>query len=263
MPPSDQAKFSPFSDFRIHQLLNLRRLVYEKGSGPGVLLLHELPGHTREFWRFAHWIADAGFTVWAPDLFSKNGSPTKPSLAGGFFRACISREINLIIEGNRSSLITDWLRALARELRNATRDQGANNGIGVIGLCMTGNFALAVAIDESVCAAVSSEPAAPLWPTNSLDLSLAEKKELADREIEVMALRFQGDPSCRNHRFRAIESVIGKSRMHEHVLPDTAKNPNGNPWPHAVLTKDLIDRDGELTRAKVYDVISFFRQRLE
>jgi dienelactone hydrolase len=140
---------------------------------------------------------------------------------------------------------------------------GGDKGVGVVGLCMTGNFALAVALEDDVVAAVSSEPASPAFPTNSLDLSATEKDMLANRRLDVMALRFKGDPLCRNERFRALEAVIGAQRLHEHVLPDSAKNPNGN-WgcPHAVLTKDLIDGAGEITREKVNEVIAFLKARL-
>ena len=39
------------------------RPVYRRGSGPGVVVIHEIPGITPEVARFARWVAEDGFTA--------------------------------------------------------------------------------------------------------------------------------------------------------------------------------------------------------
>jgi len=77
-----------------------------------------------------------------------------------------------------------------------------------------------------------------------------------------MALRFSGDPSCKAERFTALEQLLGE-KLTTRVLPDDAKNPAGNPFPHAVLTKDLIARDGEPTFEAAREVLQFLTRRLK
>lgn len=232
--------------------------VYVEGKGPGVLVLHEMPGFIPEFWRFCHWLTAAGFAVYAPDLYSRIGAPrTKAGVVRGLARACVSREIHLFAR-NHSSPVTQWLRALARRIH----DECGGAGVGAVGMCMTGNFALSLVLEPSVLAAVASEPALPLASSGALHLSADERNALRTRtETAVMALRFEGDPTCKAARFAALEQVVGE-RLEAVVLPDSAQNPDGLPYPHAVLTADLIDADGEPTREAANRVIARLREKL-
>ena len=118
-----------------------RRDVYTLGSGPGVVVMHEVPGITPEVAGFARRVAEDGFTVFVPHLF---GSPAKPLsmgyALGQLIRCCISREFHVLAERSASP-ITDWLRALCRD----AHARCGGPGVGAIGMCMTGNFALASA----------------------------------------------------------------------------------------------------------------------
>ena len=49
---------------------------YRRGSGPGVIVVHEIPGITPLVARFANEVVDAGFTVVMPSLI---GTPGKPA----------------------------------------------------------------------------------------------------------------------------------------------------------------------------------------
>mgnify|MGYP001548272581 FL=1 len=260
----DQNGYTPFETRELFRSEDIQHPVYIAGEGPGVLLMHELPGMVPEFWRLAYWLVDAGFTVYAPDLYEEElNGPTKPSLTGNLARACISREIHLFAQNN-SSPITQWLRQLAAHIH----EQCGGPGVGAIGMCMTGNFALSLVLEAPVIAPVASQPAMPIGLLTrrsraALHMSAREKSALQEAEdIDVMALRFKGDPSCTKARFDAIETLIGKDRFNRIELDDRHQNPDGNPFPHAVLTRDLIDEEGSATLAARDEVFSFLKSRL-
>ena len=225
--------------------------------------MHELPGFVSEFWRLARWIEAAGFRVYAPALYDHPGTPLEElhqvhGLVGGMARACVSREIRLFAKSGGSP-VSDWLRALARHVH----EELGGPGVAAVGLCLTGNFAWSVAVDPSVTAAVAGEPALPFNEAGSIHLQPEEAEALKTHEnLEVMALRFDGDPSCKAERFSALERLLGE-KLTTRVLPDAAKNPKGNPFPHAVLTKDLIARSGEPTYEAARDVLAFLTGRLK
>ena len=120
------------------------RTVYRRGSGPGVVIMHEIPGITPPVADFARTVSDDGFSVYLPHLF---GTPNKPMTggyaAGQMLRACISREFSVLAR-NESSPITNWLRALCRKAHH----ECGGPGVGAIGMCLTGNFALALMVDS-------------------------------------------------------------------------------------------------------------------
>lgn len=254
----------PFAESFDFEADGMAHPVLVEGEGPAVILMHEMPGFVPQFWRLARWMVAAGLTVHAPALYEKPGTRAgqmtgETGTAKGFARACISREIHLFA-ANASSPVTRWLRALAREAQLRSGGPGA----GVVGLCMTGNFAWSLAIEPVVKACVAAEPSLPLHRPGALALSGGQREALAARgDLPVMALRFAGDPACRAARFDALREVVGSHRLIETVLPDTAKNPDGNPFPHAVLTRDLIAQDGEPTLEAAREVLSYLRARLK
>ena len=264
---TDTTPFSRTYDFEAE---GMAHPVFQAGEGPGVLLMHEMPGFVPQFWRLAHWLVRAGFQVHCPAYFEKPGADpvaaAKPkSLPDAMRRACISREIHLFARGGRDGVspLTAWLSALARQIH----DQQGGPGIGVIGLCLTGNFAWTLAVEPSVLAPVAAEPSLPLSFRRSRDgllhMDEAGKAALAARADQpVMALRFDGDPVCRAARFDALRALIGPDRLIERVMPNEAQNPNGNRFPHAVLTRDLIQEDGQPTFEAAREVLEFMTERL-
>ena len=256
------ANVTPFQNHFIFENDRISHSVFQSGKGPGVVLTHELPGMTREYWRLANWLAEH-FTVWAPDLFGNDEKPTTPHPGKLLFRACISREIHLFSK-NDPGPITQWLRVLSKNLHSET----GGPGIGVIGMCMTGNFALTLALDPWVVAPVTSQPGIPgSTPFRNRDDGLQmndmERQTLAGRDVDVMGLRFAGDTLCRAARFEAIQGVIGDERFQQHVIADEHRNPNGMlKHPHSVLTGDLIDDDDSVTKQKLVDVIEFLKERI-
>ena len=78
MTPLDGFEVSEFTDETI------THPVYVRGSGPGVLLLHELPGMVPQCVELARLIAQRGFTVFMPLLFGEAGAPPASCFTGGF-----------------------------------------------------------------------------------------------------------------------------------------------------------------------------------
>ena len=241
------------------------RTVYRRGAGPGVVIMHEIPGIHPDVARFATRVADEGFTAVMPELFGETGKAVTPGyIAGQMLRACISREFH-VLATKRSSPITDWLRALCRH----AHAECGGPGVGAIGMCMTGNFALALIVDESVLAPVLSQPSLPSPFTKAqregLHLSASDLEAVKRRTAAgctVLAMRFTNDPMCRAERFERLRRELGtgvetieidSSPGNAHGIPRTA---------HSVVTRDLVDEAGHPTRAALERVLGFFKERL-
>ena len=249
-------------DRRELTLLEKRKLVFVAGKGPAVIVMAEMPGITPHVARFARWVRDAGFTVWMPNLFGEPGRPISvAATAGTILRACISREFRAFA-ADRSSPVIDWLRALAAHAHPLC----GGRGVGAIGMCFTGNFALSLMLEPAVCAPVLSQPSLPLGRRGGLHIApeeLAAVRARMEREdLNVLAYRFAGDAFCRAERFAAYEEALG-DRFVGRVLPDAAANPDAPMKnPHSVVTLHLIDRAGEPTARARDEILDFFRARL-
>lgn len=242
-----------------------RRAVYRAGSGRAVIVISEVPGITPQVAMFARRVADAGFTVYMPHLF---GTPMKPFSAAYAAeitaRLCISREFRLLA-ANESSPILDWLRALARR----AHAECGGRGVGAVGMCMTGNFALGMMLDAPVLAPVLSQPSLPAPLTPRLRRGLhasAEAIAAAHEKIDhagarILGLRFHRDPYCPPERFRRLREEFGSAFEGIEIDPAHA-NPAGPKPAHSVLTNHLIDEEGEPTRAALDRTIAFFKQQL-
>ena len=242
------------------------RTVYRRGQGPAVVIMHEIPGITPEVARFARRVADDGFSVYMPWMF---GTPDKP-LSGGYVLgrlagACIGREFS-VLAGRQSSPITDWLRALCRK---AHEDCGGP-GVGAIGMCLTGNFALSLMVDESVMAPVLSQPSLPFGVSAShraslhiTDDELAAVKRRVSDGCGVLGLRFTADPMCPKARFDRLREELGDG-FEAIEIDSSPGNPHGlGRMAHSVVTTELIDEEGHPTRAALDRVLSFYHERLD
>jgi dienelactone hydrolase len=184
---------------------------YRKGSGPGVIVIHEIPGITPEVIRFAEEVVEAGFTVVLPHLFGEPEAPMNPlSLGKAMTQVCVSREFTKLATGETTP-VAGWLRSLARELH---RELGGP-GVGALGMCFTGGFALAMMVDPAVAAPVLAQPSAPfaVSPGRSRDLNLspadlATVKERAAAGCDVLGLRYRKDPAI-GRRFERLTEEIG------------------------------------------------------
>lgn len=241
------------------------RDVYRRGSGPAVVIMHEVPGITPEVERFASRVAEAGFTAFLPHLFGTPGKPfSTPYALAQIAHCCVSREFAVLAE-HRSSPIVDWLRPLCRE----AHAQCGGPGVGAVGMCITGNFALALMVDETVLAPVLSQPSLPFPLTGpkrrALHLSegdLAVVRERARKGCPVLGLRFTADRMAPGERFARLREELGDA--FEAIEIDSGpRNPHGiKRSAHSVLTLDLVDREGHPTREALERVLGLFRQRL-
>lgn len=242
------------------------RTTYRRGRGPGVVIMHEIPGITPPVARFATKVADAGFTAVLPNLFGTPAAPMTPArVAAQMARACVSREFS-VLAANASSPITDWLRALCRSVHAEI----GGRGVGALGMCLTGNFALALMVDEAVMAPVLSQPSLP-FPVGAKrraglhvsDEALATIKRRTSQEgVSVLGLRFTCDRSVPKERFEHLRRELGDA--FEAIEIDSCKgNPHGIPWhAHSVLTEHLVDVEGHPTRQALDRVLAFFREHL-
>ncbi|MBL4636881.1 MAG: dienelactone hydrolase family protein [Kofleriaceae bacterium] len=240
--------------------------VYRRGQGPGVLIMHELYGLSPEVVRFADWIAEAGFTVFVPCLFGGAGdqySQTKGVLSASM--ACVRKSFSLLAKG-QSSPITDWLRALGR----SAFDELPGLGVGAIGMCLTGNFALTLMVDEHLLAPVLSQPSLPLsiGQSRKESLHISEenlrivKKRIDEQGLKVLGLRFSEDWLCPKERFVTLRRRLG-SGFEGIEIDSSPGNVHGiDSKAHSVLTADLVDCDGHPTLQARDRVIAFLKERL-
>lgn len=197
----------------VHTAEGVTHPTYRKGSGPGVIVIHEIPGLTPEVIGFAEEVVAAGFTVVLPHLFGTPEEPTNArSLLKVFPRVCVSREFTTLATG-RASPVTRWLRSLASSLH----DELGGPGVGALGMCLTGGFALAMMVDTSVAAPVLAQPSLPLpvGRKRAADLGLspddlATVKERAAAGCSVLGLRFERDPAS-GGRFDTLTAELGDS----------------------------------------------------
>lgn len=243
------------------------------GQGPAVVVMAEIPGITPKVLEFARHVRDAGFTVVLPDLFGTAGQDPLPSahgslaaarLTGGSLaKVCVSREFTLLATG-RSSRVVTWLRALARD----EHARCGGPGVGAIGMCLTGGFALAMATDETILAPVLSQPSLPLAigraRAHNIDISpedLAVVKDRCDRGLQILGMRFRSDKLVPDERFAFLREQLGEAFV-AIELDDEDANTEGVLPPHSVVTEHLIDERGTATYAARERVVDLFRTRL-
>jgi dienelactone hydrolase len=255
-------------DHRTITLDGVAKTVHVAGRGPAVIVMAEMPGISPHVARFARWVCDGGFTVYMPSLFGRDGAvPLVDDGVAVFQQACVSAEFRAMAAAE-SSPITAWLRALAR----MAHDECEGPGVGAIGMCFTGNFALAMMLEPVMLAPVLSQPSLPLDQPGALESPPEELRAIRQRldrdDLIVRAYRFAGDRFCTAQRFAAYAEALG-DRFEARVLPDNAANPTTTPFfanvvasPHSVVTAHLIDEAGQPTIGARDEIVAFFRQRL-
>lgn len=261
----------PLDDFEKRSVAigDVGKTVYVGGIGPAVIVMTEMPGISPHVARFARWVRDDGFRVYMPSLFGRDGAIAGAEEAVAVFkRTCISAEFRSLADG-RPSPIVRWLRELAR-IAHAECD---GPGVGAIGMCFTGNFALSMMLEAPTMAPVVCQPSLPLDDTTAIDLSPAELAAIRDRlereDLTALAYRFEGDKWCTAQRFAAYRQALG-SRFVARELPDSAAHPEPPPFfkyvvasPHSVVTAHLIDEAGQPTLAARDEILEFLSARLK
>jgi len=224
---------------------------YRKGSGPGIIVVHEIPGITPAVAKFANDLVDAGFTVVMPDLIGVPGKvASRGYMLSSMSKVCISQEFtNLAL--NKTSPVIAWLRAVGRQLHNEL----GGKGIGALGMCFSGGFALGMMVDDHLVAPVLSQPSLPfnISKKSAADLNLSADDQAAivrraQEGCQVLGLRFTGDKLV-GDRFASLRTLIGDAFI-------AIELPSQNKKDHSVLTEQ---RD----EPSVQRVISFFNEKLK
>ncbi|MDX6359021.1 MAG: hypothetical protein QOH37_2075 [Nocardioidaceae bacterium] len=189
----------------------MTRPTYRKGAGPGVVVIHELPGITPAVIDFAEDVVDAGYTVVLPHLFGHPEiQPNPGTTTGAFIQVCTSSEFTKMATGVTTP-VAGWLRSLARSLHQEL----GGPGVGALGMCFTGGFALAMMVDESVAAPVVAQPAVPFAigkkRAADLNLSPADTDAVVARVAagcQVLGLRYRKDRAT-GSRFDTLRELLG------------------------------------------------------
>lgn len=238
------------------------RDVYVAGEGPAVVIMHEVPGLHPGVLDVAARVRDRGLTTYLPSLVGEPGRPmTGPYTAASLAKVCVAREFATWATGTTSPIVA-WLRHLAA----IAHDECGGPGVGAIGMCLTGGFALAMAQDDRMIAPVLSQPSLPLPVTarHRADLGLDPTgcARVAAHDVDVLGLRFTGDPLVPAERFAALRALLG-DRFIAVEIDSSPGNPHGlRRLAHSVLTHDLVDRPGHPTRVALDTVLDFLAARL-
>src|SRR3954447_3533823 len=230
-----------------HSAGGVRHPNYRRGTGPGVVVVSEIPGITEDTLAFAEEVVGQGFTVVLPHLFDKvPSSDSQLAVLGTLRQVCVNREFNKL-KLRQTSPIADWLRSLARELHAEL----GGPGVGALGMCFTGGFALAMMVDDSVAAPVLAQPSLPfpIGKARAADLNLspadlAKVKERAAAGCQVLGLRYASDLAT-GTRFETLSHEIGDAFIR-------VEFPGRK---HSTLTMHRQDE-------AVERVLAFFREKL-
>lgn len=241
------------------------RPVFSAGTGPAVIVIHEMPGLHPGVIDFGRRVVARGFHVRMPSLFGTPGKPFgTPYVLQSLTSGCISRDFTAWAL-DRTSPITGWLRALAAD----AHEHCGGPGVGGVGMCFTGGFALAMMLDERMQAPVLSQPSLPFPIGNRRkaalgisDADLAHVAERAARGACVMGLRFTEDWTVPAERFDTLRRELGDGFIAVEI--DSSKgNPHGiGRMAHSVLSKDFVDEPGHPTVDALERVLAFFDERL-
>jgi dienelactone hydrolase len=257
---------APFSAAGLTYEVFTREPEPEPGPGPGVVLLPEVPGMTPAVMGLADHLVGAGFTVALPSLFGEPWRGLAPVyVLSTFAKACITREFAAFAR-RADRPIAEYVRALARHLH----EQVGGPGVGVIGMCFTGGFALAAAVEPAVLAPVASQPSLPLplGAARRRDIGMSEREEAAVAQrvrsegLCLLGLRFTEDTMVRNERFAALQAAFGPG-WRAIPLASGEGNPHGiGKREHSVLTSADVEMPGHPTNAARAEVTAFLRERL-
>ncbi|MGH9185992.1 MAG: dienelactone hydrolase family protein [Acidimicrobiales bacterium] len=232
------------------------RTVYRLGEGPAVIVIAELPGITPHVVGFARRVVDIGCTAVLPHLFGEPGSDDVVGAVRSVVPACVSREFAAWATG-RTSPVVGWLRALAAR----EHERCGGPGVGAVGMCFTGGFALGMFVEPAVVAPVMSQPSLPLGITRKArrdiqldpgDLAAVQRRLEDDPALCVIGLRFRNDPLVPGARFHTLRELLGDRFVGVEI-------PGRN---HSVLTRHLVDEPGHPTRDALDRVLDLFRRQL-
>ncbi len=255
MNPPGFSFFNHTSDGIKHKVFHLDK------KGPPVIIIHELPGMSPECLEFGNRLHQKGFSVYLPLLFGKPGKKATMLRSLGYFgKICISREIYLFKKRKTSPVVT-WLRSLCRKLH----EEHQGKGVGAIGMCLTGGFAIPMMVEPSLMAPVLSQPSLPIGIGKAVkqdlacspgDLKIA--KERAANGTVIKAYRFDKDKISPAQKVETYQKEFGDALKY-HCLNSDQQGKKGC---HSVFTLDYYDEEGHPTRDAFDNLVDFFSKKL-
>jgi dienelactone hydrolase len=227
--------------------------VYTQGEGAKVLvLIQELPGIGQETLRLADLFVAEGYTVVLPHLFGAIGTTNAARNLYEVF--CMRKEFRIFAK-NESSPVVDYLSGLCTMLR----ERHQVKGVAVIGMCLTGNFAISLMANDAVLAGFASQPSTPFVPSKALHMSPEEVdavKQKLDQVGPMHCGRFKGDWMCRSGRIKSLDQTFNrdqKERIIFHEIPGKG---------HAILTIDFVNKDSHPTKKAFKEIVQYFDEQL-
>jgi dienelactone hydrolase len=243
------------------------RRVHVAGSGPAVIVMAEMPGITPPVADFARRVVALGCTVWMPSLFGTDG---RPASNGAYLRAlppaCVAREFAAFAPATTPPVI-GWLRQLAAQ----AHAECGGAGVGAVGMCFTGGFALGMMVDDRLLAPVLSQPSLPIalpWrkgnagATGVSDDDLAMVRDRVAGGACVLGLRFTDDRLVTGERFAALRRELGDGFIAVEIDSSPGNAHGIAASAHSVLTEALVDEPGHPTRMALDRVLAFISERL-
>lgn len=258
----------PLSDFMSFTFTHdgITHDVFRKGTGPAVVVMAEIPGITPKVAAFARRVVDRGMTVYMPDLFGVAGKQAGAlDMLRVMPRVCVAREFRALALRTTAPVV-EWLRALGRR----AHEEAGGPGVGAVGMCFTGNFALGMATESEMLAPVMSQPSLPInvrfgakkdVALSDQDLLTVTERCRAD-DLAVMGLRFTKDRLSPPQRFATLRQVLGEAFIDVEIDSSAGRKLAPGVSPHSVLTEGLIDEPGEPTREALDQVLDFLATRL-
>ena len=241
--------------------------VYIAGSGPAVVVFPEIPGITPDVADFGRRVIQAGFTVYVASLFGEPGKAFSGRYAGTTLaKQCVRREF-LAFARNKRAPITAWMRSLATR---AHRECGGP-GVGVVGMCFTGNFALGLAVDPAVLVPVMSQPSMPfaISKKHRSDLHVAPddlaqiKRRVVDEDLCVIGFRFTADRLVPAERFERLRHEFGDAFIGVEIDSGKGNEHGFAKKAHSVLTAEYSAEPNHPTNQAMELVLDHFRQKLQ
>ena len=239
--------------FTTNKGLAISHDIYTNGSGKKiVVIIQELPGISQKTLALADRFVARGYTVVLPHLFGPIG---KKASMSNFKKVCISKEFR-IFSRNESSPIVDFLSALCSSLKTEHKVKG----VAVIGMCLTGNFAISLMANSDVLAGFASQPSLPLLRPGSIQIDPKKIEPIKKRLDEIGAMHcghFVRDLFCLPMRINAIDRIFNtddKQRIIFHKLKG---------WGHSILTGNFVDKKDHPTYKALQEIFEYFDEQLE
>jgi len=228
--------------------------LFVRGEGPALILLHELPGLADKTFELGDYFVKAGFKVILPLLFGRAGDD---NALLGFAKICIRKDLRDLWLGKDTKIVH-----LIQELATRESQAANNNGVGVVGMCLTGNMVLALLLNNHGTRSPITAPvlAQPSSSYSGPALTAARNGDIAR---PVMALRFEKDRICKRQSFNKLEQAFGECPV-ANGQSLIVRELEGNK--HSTLTYDYkslsIDvRTNEEIDARM-EVVSFLKQQI-